>query len=321
MLAYIHPDTGAALTLRPEGFYTDQGQCLPFRSGVYHIAQDEGYTESFGFQWNRFERTQIDRFSKNNQSEARFFTVTGWPRGGLADEQILEVGAGAGRFTQVVLAHTQATLHSVDYSRALEANYRNNAIYGERLRLFQASIYALPFAPQQFDKVFCFGVLQHTPDVGRSVACLAAMVKPGGELVVDFYPIRGWWTKLHAKYLLRPWAKRLSHEKLLNRIERHAPWMIRLSQTLHRIGLGMLTRFVPICDLRTLPAELSREQLLEWVILDTFDMFSPQYDQPQRIETVARWMTEAGLEVVQAEFVSYTPGGRVAVVRGQRRKA
>jgi len=30
--------------------------------------------------------------------------------------------------------------------------------------LFQASIYELPFAPRQFDKVFCFGVLQHTPD-------------------------------------------------------------------------------------------------------------------------------------------------------------
>lgn len=41
-------------------------------------------------------------------------------------------------------------------------------------------------------KVFCFGVLQHTPDVNKSVQCLAEMVKPGGELAVDFYPIRGW---------------------------------------------------------------------------------------------------------------------------------
>ena len=61
-----------------------------------------------------------------------------------------------------------------------------------------------------FDKVFCFGVLQHTPDFQSSVKALISKTKPGGEVVVDFYPIKGWWTKVHAKYIFRPWTKRMS---------------------------------------------------------------------------------------------------------------
>ncbi|MEI2748908.1 MAG: methyltransferase domain-containing protein [Ferruginibacter sp.] len=59
---------------------------------------------------------------------------------------MLEVGSGAGRFTQIALDHTKANLYSVDYSNAVEANYKNNGP-NQRLKLYQASVYELPFAP------------------------------------------------------------------------------------------------------------------------------------------------------------------------------
>ena len=71
----------------------------------------------------------------------------------------------------------------------------------------------MPFADDRFDKVLCLGVLQHTPDFEQSVAALVAKTRPGGEIIVDFYPVRGWWTKLHAKYLLRPWTRRMDHDR------------------------------------------------------------------------------------------------------------
>jgi ubiquinone/menaquinone biosynthesis C-methylase UbiE len=114
------------------------------------------------------------------------------------------VGMGDGRFSKVVLENTKGTLYSVDYSDAVTANFRNNGdIAPDRFNLFQASIYEMPFHDNSFDKVFCFGVLQHTPDFDASVKALIKKAKPGGEIVVDFYPIKGWWTKIHAKYLLR----------------------------------------------------------------------------------------------------------------------
>ncbi|EAY24796.1 hypothetical protein M23134_04579 [Microscilla marina ATCC 23134] len=288
-------------------------------AGAYRLVQDDNYTENFGFQWNKFTKTQIDRFSEqSSQSKTRFFAVTEWDKKDLSGENVLEVGSGAGRFSQVVLDETKANLYSVDYSNAVEANFKNNGHHQDRLQLFQASIYELPFAPASFDRVFCFGVLQHTPDVKKSVQSLAQMVKPGGELLVDFYPIRGWWTKVHAKYIFRPWTKRMSHEKLLCRIEKNANWMIRLSQFFNKIGIGKLTnRFIPICDIKnTLPPDLTKEQLKEWVILDTFDMFSPEYDQPQRVETVRQWFEEFGIKVDFAGTINFEGNNLVTAVKG-----
>jgi len=230
----------------------------------------------------------------------------------------LEVGSGAGRFTQIVLDYTKANLYSIDYSDAVSANFRNNAHHGGRLKLFQASVYDMPFTDNSFDKVFCFGVLQHTPDFRKSVQCLVSKAKPGGEIVVDFYPIRGWWTKINAKYIFRPFTKKMNHEKLLKKIDRNADWMIKASSFFDKIGIGRLVnRFIPVCGIKgTLPKNLSKQELREWVVLDTFDMFSPEYDNPQKLETVRNWFIEFGMDVTFAGTVNYGDNFRAVVVRG-----
>jgi SAM-dependent methyltransferase len=320
-ITLIHPVNQGALQEVGGKLVDAEGRELVKVNGAYRFVPRDNYAESFGFQWNKFQKTQIDRDARGSQSRERFFAVTGWDQEDLSGQNILEVGSGAGRFTQVVLDHTRANLYSVDYSNAVEANYRNNGHHGERLQLFQASVYELPFAPASFDKVFCFGVLQHTPDFRKSVECLVNMVRPGGELVVDFYPIRGWWTKIHAKYLLRPLTKKMGHDALLGRIERNADRLIATYRLLDRVGLGRLNRFVPVCDIRgTLPPGLSREQLREWVILDTFDMFSPEYDQPQRVGTVKRWFGDLGMKVTFAGFVNFGQNNCAAVVKGIKEK-
>ena len=117
------------------------------------------------------------------------------------------------------------------------------------------------------------------------------MLNPGGELVVDFYPIRGWYTKISAKYILRPLVRRLSKDKLLDLIRRNVDWMIRLYKFNKAAGLRNLNRFIPICDfgIYSLPNTISTDELRELCILDTFDMFSPEYDQPQRLDVVKKY--------------------------------
>lgn len=317
----INPQTGCALKEVENGLLDPNGKLFPLKKGVYRFTEEENYTSNFGYEWNKFTKTQIDAFSKSNQSRERFFKVTQWDKEDLAGQNILEVGSGAGRFSEVVLNNTEATLYSVDYSNATEANYRNNGHF-EKLKLYQASIYELPFKEYSFDKVFCFGVLQHTPDFQKSIHCLSRMVKPGGELVVDFYPIRGFWTKINAKYFLRPFAKKMPHERLLKLIERNINWMIKTTTFFNRIGIGkIVNRFIPICDISgTLPKDLDESAIREWAILDTFDMFSPTYDNPQRISTVIKWMKDSGLENVTGGFVKYLDAQSAATVRGTRSK-
>lgn len=317
-VALIDPRTGGQLVLTPDGA-PEMG--YPIVREVPRICSSDNYTRNFGMQWNRFARIQIDREGGSQQSATRFFTETGWRAEDLAGLDVLEVGSGAGRFTRVVLEETLANLWSVDYSSAVDANLANNgALAPDRLHLFQASIYEMPFADGCFDKVFCLGVLQHTPDFAASVRALVQKAKLGGEIVVDFYPIKGFWTKLHAKYLLRPLTRRMPHEKLLGLIERHADRLIAVSRALDKAGLGALNRFVPVCDIRgTLPRELTPEELREWVVLDTFDAFSPEYDNPQRLATVAEMFRRSGAEVTFAGFVKNGPNSEAAVVRAVRR--
>jgi ubiquinone/menaquinone biosynthesis C-methylase UbiE len=308
MIDLINPSNSSVLSMREKGYVDEKQHFFPVVNGVLRIVQESNYTDSFGFQWNKFQKTQIDRDNKNSQqSKERFFAQTGWDKEDLTGKDVLEVGSGAGRFSQVFLDHTKGNLYSVDYSDAVSANFRNNGHHGERFKLFQASIYEMPFRDNSFDKVFCFGVLQHTPDFKKSVQSLIAKAKPGAEVIVDFYPVNGWWTRIHAKYLLRPFTRRMSHEKLLRRIEKNAGRMINMYFFFDKIGVGKIfNRFIPVCDIKgTLPHNLSKEELREWVILDTFDMYSPQHDHPQKISTVKKWFEEAGMNVTFADFIVY----------------
>lgn len=313
----ICPYTHEELSVRHDGLVTKQ-EILKYKkiNGAYKVAPEQNYTDNFGLEWNTFQKTQIDKYNGTTISQKRFFAETQWDKEDLNDKNILEVGSGAGRFSQILLDHTQANLYSVDYSNAVEANFKNNGPH-ERLHLFQASVYELPFEKASFDKVFCFGVLQHTPDVEKSVKCLVEMVKPGGELVVDFYPVKGWYSKLNAKYILRPITKKMNHDLLLKVISKNIHWLTKTYQFNKKIGLGAFNRFLPICDLdATFPKEI--QHLKEWVILDTFDMFSPAYDNPQKSETVKSWFEELGMKHVKAELVEYEIGLVATVVKGIR---
>lgn len=323
MSPYVDPASGAPLSRTGDWLEAPGGITYPVVGGIPRFCDPENYTASFGKQWNLFDRTQIDgEGSATRHSEQRFFAETGWRPADLEGCDLLEVGSGAGRFSRVILKKTRANLYSVDYSSAVEANWRNNgAVAPSRFHLAQASIYELPFPDGRFDKVLCFGVLQHTPDFERSIAALVAKARPGGEIVVDFYTVRGWWTWLNAKYLLRPFTRRMDHDRLLGLIERHADRLIGASRWLDRHRLGSLRRFLPVVDIAgTLPAGLTFEQERQWVVLDTFDMFSPEHDHPQRIRDVATMFERHGADVTFAGVVD-CGDGTAAVVRALRRPA
>ncbi|HEY1605334.1 MAG TPA: class I SAM-dependent methyltransferase [Allosphingosinicella sp.] len=317
---FINPYTLAPLRREPDAFVDDGGNAFPVVNGVPRFCELQNYSQSFGTQWNLFAGTQLDRPEHGlRASERRFFAETGWAPESLEGLDVLEVGSGAGRFSKVVLERTRARLWSVDYSTAVEANFANNCAFAtDRFQLLQASVYELPFPDDSFDRVFCLGVLQHTPDFEASVRALISKTKPGGEIAVDFYPIRGWWTKLNAKYMLRPFSKRIAHDRLMSLIDRNVDWMIAVAQGLNRLRLGVLTRFLPMVDLRIVPPGLTKAEFREWTVLDTFDMFSPEHDHPQRLRNVAAMFRRHGADVTFSEFVE-TGSGAAAVVRAVKR--
>lgn len=268
----------------------------PVKNGIPRFVPADNYAGSFGYQWNRFRREQLDSFSKTTLSTNRFWTETGWTPEQMRGSLVLDVGCGAGRFLDVA-STTGATVVGVDLSNAIDAA-KDNLGDRDNIHFIQASIYELPFRDETFDLCYCIGVIQHTPDPEKSLVSIARMVKPTGQLAVTIYSRKAW-TKLYAKYWLRPLAKRIDKKRLLRIIERLMIIAFPVTDVLFRIPiLGKFFMFtIPVANYVHEP-QLSREQRYTWAILDTFDMLSPYYDQPMTEEEASVALASGGVREV-----------------------
>ena len=104
------------------------------------------------------------------------------------DDQVLEIGFGAGRAIELVA--TQAVnghISGIDLSQEMvrSATRRNaRAIKAGQVTLRQGDVTTLPFANGQFDKVFSIQTLYFWPDLPRALAEIFRVLKPGGVLVI-----------------------------------------------------------------------------------------------------------------------------------------
>ena len=209
----------------------------------------------------------------------------------------------------------------MDYSCAVEANYASNGTK-PNVMIVQGNIYSMPFKKSLFDKSFCFGVLQHTPDVRKAFMSLPPFLKPGGELVVDVYkkPLVPF---LSTKYYVRPITKRKNPDKLYKLIRGYVDFMWPLCSAIRKIPkIGSTLNWLLLvadssrCDYNKWHSNLKGDMLKEWTYLTTFDLLSPRYDQPQSIKTVQRWFKDAGLIDIE---VAYGYNGIEG--RGKRKKS
>ena len=294
---YRSPIDGSKLLFNNENLLDSNGNNFPIINNIPRFVPIENYSSSFGFQWNIFNQTQVDYYNKSNISSKRFYNSTKWTPDQIKGKKMLEVGSGSGRFTQVIL-ETGAELYSIDYSTAVEANAKNNLKF-PNLNLCQASVYELPFEKNYFDYVCCLGVIQHTPNVELSFSKMLEHLKPGGEIVIDVYAdtIK---TKFYSKYWFRPITKRLDKKILLSIIKWYVPIWLPFSNIFLKIPIigKFLAQLIPICNYSKQYPFLSKQQLVDWAILDTFDMLSPDYDNPQSFKTLNKWVINYNLEKV-----------------------
>ena len=270
------------------------------------------YSDNFGLQWNKFKKTQFDSHTGLPLTSDRFWQNTKWTKDELKGKIILEAGCGAGRFTEILLS-TGATVVSFDLSNAVEANFENNNSKGDLL-IFQGDIYKIPFPNNYFDFVFCYGVLQHTPDPDESYKQIFGKLKPCGKISIDYY-LRflhptPWSTP---KYFWRPIAKKMSPQKLLSLIKFYIPLWLPVDTMLRKIPRfgNRIVAILRIPCWNYLGIGLSYSQRKQWAILDTFDALAPAYDFPKTLEEVKKMI---GNDNNASEEVFYGSNGVVANV-------
>ena len=153
---------------------------FPAPRGVARFVGPQNYANSFGFQWHRYDRTQLDN-EEIKEAEVHFRMKTGFRPEDLKGKWVLDVGCGMGRFAEVA-TRWGAQVIGVDLSAAAEVAARNLA--ARDFTALQADVFFLPFAPESFDYIYSIGVLHHTPDCEKAVKVLPQYLKPGGRMAI-----------------------------------------------------------------------------------------------------------------------------------------
>ena len=275
---------------------------FPQANGVVSFVERESYASSFGFQWHKYARTQLDN-ETTHLSEVSFRRKTGFAPEELSGKLVLDVGCGMGRYAEVA-SRWGAHVVGIDLSSAAEVAAQNLAERGS-VTVFQADVFALPFAPESFDYIYSIGVLHHTGDCERAFKALPRLLKPGGSIAVWLYSGYNKWYRFSDLY------RKVTHRLPVR-------W-------LHALCYGAVPiyyvhrclNFIPLIGrpmsglLRLLlPASLDPEPARR--ILDTFDWYSPKFQSKHTYEEVFPWFEDCGLSSLRV-----LPDGPVAV-RGQK---
>jgi len=285
----------------------------PIKNYIPRFVPEKNYADNFGYQWNLYTETQYDTSLKLPMSESRFYKTTNWPNR-LDGELILEAGCGAGRFTEIALA-TNATVISFDYSSAVDANYKMNG-NNPNLLILQADIFTPPIKAGIFDKVYCMGVIQHTPDPKKAFMTLPKFLKRGGKIAIDVYLKEGigkWLTS----YRRIHWLTRHMNVKTVHTLSKNYVNIIwPLTKSLWGLGRNgrRIARYVFLVKDRFWRKGLnvSDEVQKESLVLHFIDQLCAYYDNPQTLKTIQHWFETENLKNIEV-----FKGGNGVIGRGE----
>ncbi len=274
MIPYINPKSKNLL--KKEGLKllidNETNQKFPIKNEIPRIiSSNVSYAQMWGEQWGRFQLTQFDSFTKKDLSKDRLEYILGSGIDILKGKKVLEVGSGAGRFTEL-LASKAEELYTLDASEAIDYNKKNNSKFGN-IYYTQADLFNIPFQDNTFDYVVCIGVIQHTPDTMLAIENLWKKVKPGGKLIFDHYQFT-YRYYFGTTELFRFFIKRMDNKKSIEFCKKLVDlffpiyWPLRKNTTLKRI----FKKIIPLgIDTSTSRDSLNYEDLKEWTYLDTHD--------------------------------------------------
>ena len=105
---------------------------------------------------------------------------------GLAkDDSVLDVGTGTGILLPFIreAIGTNGKLIAIDFSSKMLEQTKNHPYPGE-IFLINASVEAIPFRSEQFDRITCFSAFPHFPNKSRALFEMVRVLKSRGFLFI-----------------------------------------------------------------------------------------------------------------------------------------
>lgn len=267
------------------------------KNNIYIDKRTKDYAKNFGLQWNKFTLTQYDSFTGYPLTRNRLLESSEWNINEIKDKLIIELGSGAGRFTEIFLS-ANSYIVSVEMSDAIYANNKHNN--SDKIIFIKSSLLDLEILNNLFDYVFCYGVAQHTPNILKTYDCCYKFGKKGSKISIDHYAKLFYPT---AKSIWRPLTKRLKPSILFKIVKFYIPYYFPID-TFIRIKLPKILRifiriFLPIPCFNYIGIKnitQKKKTLIEWAIMDTFDALGAKYDFSINSNQLDKMSKTVGLE-------------------------
>ena len=260
------------------------------KDGIFITNENDGYAANFGKQWRDYRDVQIDSVNKFKISKIFFNQMLFDNPKILKNKTVLEIGCGAGRFTEYIVKYAEYCV-SVDLSSAI---YHNVAASSDNLLLIKADFNEL-IPNKKFDIIFCRGVLQHTPDPLEYLKKIHSFSKVNGHIFFDIYkmPKLGYF---HPKYFFwRPLIQNfISYEKFENFLIKNIDNLLKIKRIIKKFFLNsnfISDSLIPVWDYKD-KLDLNSQQLIEWSIMDTLDGIYAKYDFPQSSKKIIDFLVK-----------------------------
>lgn len=279
------------------------GVRYPITDGIPRLiadaaAIDEDTQESFGYEWQHFDRVLDDY----DEEAGNYFGVV--PQGVTQDSVVLDAGCGMGRWARHAASLGVRRLYAVDFSRAIgraAATLSGTA----HAHCVQADLCRLPFRDGTFDFTYCLGVLHHLEDPDAGMASLNRVTRADGELLIYLYYALDNRPRAHRWLLAAVTAARRLTSRLPKPVMHRLAWLIailvywplaRLAGVLDRLGLGGAAHQVPLSHYRSYS--------LQFMAGDAFDRFATPIEKRYSRAEITEWLARYGRD---ATFSSHTP--------------
>ena len=188
-------------------------------------------------------------------------------------KHVVEVGAGTGTFSQLILKTNPSTFVAIEPSTNMYESLRDRIGGNPNVRILNCHFAnALPKFSQAPDTVFYVNVLEHIEDDQGELDCVCRSLRPNGHLCI-FVPALGWLYGTHDKAVghLRRYEK-----EALARVFKQAGFEIVLSKYFDIAGI--LPWWISFCVLKRPPLQVGQAKVYDSILVPVME----------RLERIAR---------------------------------
>jgi len=281
-----------------EGWLVSKNSRYPVVRGVPRFAgynDKDNYTNSFGYQWNKWSKIQFDSENENKPMEGYTLNmwshITGVEQLDLKGAVIADFGCGPGRFIETIRKKNGVAI-GLDLSDAVEAATENFA-NDDKVLICQADILHSPLKSASVDGAFSIGVLHHTENAEEGFCEMVRVIKPESFVSISVYGTGGYYDNffvtIYRKIFNALWPIFGYYPPLIYSYVVVYLFRPILKVPIFRTLIRPFLYFFPFINLPD----------IRWSVLDTFDSVTPQNQRGFTVYQVFQWFKNAGLRDIR----------------------